>query len=225
MSGIDLIPFYISFKLAAVTTVILLTVGIPAALALVYLDFRGKMLIEVIIALPMVLPPTVLGFYLMVLFSPRYGAGKALSEFGGIDLLFTFPGLVVASVIHSMPYMVQPLKDGISSLERSLIEASYTLGKSKFSTLINVILPNVKNSVLTGILMTFVHVAGEFGVVLMVGGSIPGETKVASIALYEKVETMDFNQANIYALVLVSMSLIMILLLQILRNKSKGLME
>jgi molybdate transport system permease protein len=225
MSVIDFIPFYISFKLAAVTTVILLTVGIPAALALVYLDFRGKVLIDIIISLPMVLPPTVLGFYLMVLFSPRHGVGKVLSELGGFDLLFTFPGLVIASVIHSMPYMIQPLKDGILTLGRSLIEASYTLGKSKFSTFVNVILPNIKNSVLTGILMTFVHVAGEFGVVLMVGGSIPGETKVASIALYEKVETMNFNQANIYALVLVSMSLVMILLLQILRNKSKGVME
>ena len=170
MTGPDIMPFYISFKLAMITTVILLTAGIPAALALVYLNFRGKILAEVLVALPMVLPPTVLGFYLMVVFSPRYGAGKALTDFAGIELLFSFPGLILASSIHSMPYMIQPLRDGISSLGNSLIEASYTLGKSKISTLFNVILPNIKNSVLTGILMTFVHVAGEFGVVLIVRG-------------------------------------------------------
>jgi molybdate transport system permease protein len=110
----------------------------------------------------------------------------------------------------------------MSSINKSLIEASYTLGKSRVSTLFNVILPNIKNSVFTGILMSFIHVAGEFGVVLMIGGSIPGETKVASIALYEKVESMNFNEANIYALILVAISVIMIILMQIFRNKAKG---
>lgn len=222
MSFVDLMPFYISLKLALITTVILLVVGIPAALALVYINFRGKIIAEVLVALPMVLPPTVLGFYLLVLFSPMSGFGKAVSDFTGIELLFSFTGLVAASCIHSLPYMVQPLKDGLSSLDKSLIEASYTLGKSRVLTLINVILPNIKNSVFTGILMSFIHVAGEFGVMLMIGGSIPGETKVASIALYEKVESMNYYEANFYALILVAISVVMILLLQIFRNKSKG---
>lgn len=221
MNGIDIMPFYISLKLAVITTFILLAAGIPVTLALVYLKFRGKMLAEIAVTLPMALPPTVMGYYLLVMFSPMYGFGKALHELAGIDLLFSFPGLVVASCIHSMPYMIQPLKDGMLSLDVSLIEASYTLGKSKILTLVKVILPNIKISVFTGVLMTFIHVAGEFGVVLMIGGSIPGETRVASIALYEKVESMNFKEANIYAMVLVIISVVMIVLLQMLRNKPK----
>lgn len=222
MTGVEFMPFYVSLKLAFITTVILLVSGIPAALGLVYLNFRGKMIAEIFITLPMVLPPTVLGFYLLIIFSPKYGFGRAVTEFTGIELLFSFSGLVAASCIHSMPYMIQPIKDGISSLHISLIEASYTLGKSRFSTLVHVILPNVRNSIFTGILMTFVHVTGEFGVVLMIGGSIPGETRVASIALYEKVETMNYNEANIYALILVSISIAMIASLQIIGKKTKG---
>ena len=220
--GVELIPFYISLKLACITTVILLAAGIPSALALVYLNFRGKMIAEILITLPMVLPPTVLGFYLMIIFSPRYGFGRTVTELTGLEFLFSFTGLVAASCIHSMPYMIQPLKDGMSSLHISLIEASYTLGKSRFLTLVHVILPNIKNSIFTGILMTFVHVTGEFGVVLMIGGSIPGETKVASIALYEKVEMMKFDDANVYALILVTICIVMIASLQIIGKKPKG---
>lgn len=222
IKGVELLPFYVSLKLAFATTAILLAIGIPAALALVYLNFRGKMIAEILITLPMVLPPTVLGFYLIIIFSPKYGIGRTFAELTGVDLLFSFAGLIVASCIHSMPYMIQPLKDGLSSLHISLIEASYTLGKSRFSTLVHVILPNIKNSIFTGILMTFVHVTGEFGVVLMIGGSIPGETRVASIALYEKVEMMNYGEANIYAFILVFISVVMIALLQILGKKTKG---
>lgn len=221
-SGVELFPFYVSLKLAVITTVTLLVIGIPAALALVYLNFRGKMIAEIFITLPMVLPPTVLGFYLLIIFSPGYGFGRTVTELTGVELLFSFSGLVAASCIHSMPYMIQPVKDGISSVHMSLIEASYTLGKSRFITFFHVILPNAKNSILTGILMTFVHVTGEFGVVLMIGGSIPGETRVASIALYEKVEMMNYREANIYALILVSISIAMIAALQLIGKKTKG---
>ena len=222
ISELELAPFLVSLKLAAITTAILLAAGIPAALALVYTKFPGKIAAEILITLPMVLPPTVLGFYLLLMFSPRYGIGRALNELTGIELLFSFPGLVVASCIHSLPYMIQPLKDGLMSLDTSLIEASYTLGKSRLATLRHVIIPNIKTSVYTGILMTFVHVTGEFGVVLMIGGSIPGRTRVASIALYEKVETMNYDEANMYALVLIVISVAMVAFLQILRNKSKA---
>jgi len=220
ISGVEIMPFYISLKLAVIATTILLLAGVPAALILVYSDFRGKMIAEILITLPMVLPPTVLGFYLMIMFSPKYIFGKTVAAFSGIELLFSFSGLVAASCIHAMPYMIQPVRNGISSLNVNLIEASYTLGKSRISTFFHVILPNIKSSVFTGILMTFVHVTGEFGVVLMIGGSIPGETRVASIALYEKVETMNFHEANIYALILVSFSIVIIVLIQILGKKS-----
>ncbi len=222
MPEIDMLPFLVSVKLALVTTVILLLAGIPVALILVYSKFRGKIFAEILITLPMVLPPSVLGFYLLILFSGKYGIGKTVADITGIELLFSFNGLVAASCIHSLPYMIQPIKDGMSGLNISMIEASYTLGKSRVSTLLNVILPNIKSSIFTGILMTFVHVTGEFGVVLMIGGSIPGETRVASIALFEKVESMNYSEANVYAAVFVIISILMISLLQILKNNTRG---
>ncbi len=215
----DFSPFLLSLKLAVVTTGILLITGVPIAILLEYSDFRFKIPAEIVITLPMVLPPTVLGFYIMVLLSPRYGPGRFFSEFAGVELLFSFTGIVIASVIHSMPYMIQPVKSGVSLLGRSLIEASYTLGKSRLTTFLRVILPNIRPSIFTGMLMTFMHVTGEFGVVLMIGGSIPGRTRVASIALYEKVESMNFSEANCYALLLVALSVIMITILMILRNR------
>lgn len=218
----DILPFYISVKLAVVTTVILLLLGIPVALLLAYRNFTGKMLGEILVTLPMALPPTVTGFYLLVLFSPVSGFGRAFSSITGTDLLFSFTGLTVASCIHSAPYMIQPLKNGMTSLDPVLIEASYSLGKSRLSTLVKVILPNMKSQVLTGILMTFVHVTGEFGVVLMIGGSMPGRTKVASIALYEKVESMNYGEANIYALLLAAISITVISALYVMRERQTG---
>ncbi len=223
MQGIDMMPFLVSIKLAVVTTSILLLTGIPAALMLVYSKFRGKIIAEIIITLPMVLPPSVLGFYLLIMFSGKHGIGKTVADITGIELLFSFDGLVAASCIHSLPYMIQPLKAGMAGLNASMIEASYTLGKSRISTIFKVILPNIKSSIFTGILMTFVHVTGEFGVVLMIGGSIPGETRVASIALYEKVEMMNYVEANIYAAVFVIISVVMILLLQFLKTDRREL--
>lgn len=220
MPVIDLTPFNISLKLAAVTTCMLLLAGIPSALMLEYSRWRIKVILEILITLPMVLPPTVMGFYLIVMLSPRSTLGSALAQYTGIELLFSFPGLVIASSIHSLPYMIQPIKNGLSSMGRSLIEASYTLGKSRLSVLLNVILPNIRPSLFTGVLMTFMHVMGEFGVVLMIGGSIPGRTKVASIALYEKVETMNFYEANYYAGVLVGISIIIIILLLVIRSRT-----
>jgi len=221
ISGIEWLPFITSMKLALVTTAILLAAGVPMALLLAYADFRGKVLAEIIVTLPMVLPPTVIGFYLLILFSPLSFFGKNVSVLFGVELLFSFTGLVTASVIHSMPYMIQPLRDGMLSLNLSMIEASFTLGKSRISTLIYVILPNIKTSLLTGIMMTFVHVMGEFGVVLMIGGSIPGETRVASIALYEKVEMLNYTESNIYAGIMVSVSIAMLLIVYMLRNRKK----
>ena len=151
--------------------------------------------------MPLVLPPTVIGFYLLVAFSPAYQFGGWLESIG-VRFAFTFPGLVIASIIYSLPFMVQPIQSGLSNLPPSLSEASYILGKTKFSTLLNVLLPNIKPSLLTGIVLAFAHTIGEFGVVLMIGGNIPGKTKVASIAIYDEVESLNYAMANSYSLVL-----------------------
>src|SRR5690606_11381326 len=142
---------------------------------------KSKVIIEAIVSLPLVLPPSVLGFYLLVAFSPENAFGKFLDTYFDLRLVFTFTGLVIASVLYSLPFMVQPVQSGFKSISQNLIDASYTLGKSKFQTAIQVLLPNMKTALITGIVLSFAHTIGEFGVVLMVGGNIPSETKVVSI--------------------------------------------
>ena len=210
---------YITFKLAFFTTVILFLLGLPVAYFLAYSKLKIKPLLETVLSLPLVLPPTVLGFYLILLFNPDNFLGKIINELFGIKLVFTFEGLVVASVIYSFPFMVQPLQSGFLSIPESIIEASYTLGKSKLETLIKVILPNMKASLITGIVLTFAHTIGEFGVVLMVGGSIPGETRVASIAIYEEVESLNYTQAHKYSIILVLIAFLVLLIVHSLNKK------
>jgi len=210
---------YITFKLAFFTTVILFLLGLPVAYFLAFSKLKIKPLLETVLSLPLVLPPTVLGFYLILLFNPDNFLGKIINELFGIKLVFTFEGLVVASVIYSFPFMVQPLQSGFLSIPESIIEASYTLGKSKLETLIKVILPNMKASLITGIVLTFAHTIGEFGVVLMVGGSIPGETRVASIAIYEEVESLNYTQAHKYAIILVLIAFLVLLIVHSLNKK------
>jgi molybdate transport system permease protein len=210
---------YITFKLAFLTTVILFFIGLPIAYFLAYSNFRLKSIFEAVVSLPLVLPPTVLGFYLIILFSPDSFVGGFLENFLDLKLVFSFEGLVVASVIYSLPFMVHPLQSGFSSINRSIIEAAYTLGKGKIKTLLKVILPNMKPSILTGIVLTFAHTVGEFGVVLMIGGSIPGETKVASIAIYEEVESLNYHQAHKYALVLVVITFLVLLSVYTINKK------
>jgi molybdate transport system permease protein len=161
--------------------------------------------------LPLVLPPSVLGFYLLVAFADTSPLGHWLAQTLDIKLVFTFEGLVVASCIYSLPFMLQPLQSGFESLNKHMIEASYLAGKGKWTTMWRVALPNIKPSLLTALVVTFAHTVGEFGVVLMVGGSIPGETKVASVAVYEMVEVMDYTQAHIYAAVMLAMSFTVLL--------------
>ncbi|WP_457643094.1 molybdate ABC transporter permease subunit [Persephonella sp.] len=192
----------LTFRLAFITTVILFFLGLPLAYTLAYVKIPLKSVVETVVSLPLVLPPTVLGFYLILLMSPEGLIGKVVQFLGGHTLLFTFEGLVVGSVIYSLPFMVHPLQAGFQSVPKNIIEASYTLGKSKLTTLLKVILPNMKPAVLTGLVLTFAHTIGEFGVVLMIGGSIPGETKVASIAIYEEVEALNYEKANLYAVIL-----------------------
>jgi molybdate transport system permease protein len=218
---IDFDPLWLTAKLAFITTLILLLLAIPLCYWLAYSRFRFKAVIEAIISLPLVLPPSVLGFYLLIAFSPENAFGKFLSEYLDLRLVFTFQGLILASVLYSLPFMVNPILSGLKNLPASLQEASFTLGKSRFSTILKIILPNIRPSLLTGIIMTFAHTVGEFGVVLMVGGSIPKETKVVSIAIYEEVESMNYDNANVYAGILFVFSFSILLAVHLINNKSR----
>lgn len=218
---IDFSPLWLTAKLALITTLILFLLAIPLCYWLAYSRFRFKAIIEAIISLPLVLPPSVLGFYLLLAFSPENAFGKFLSEYFNLRLVFTFQGLILASVLYSLPFMVNPILSGLKNLPVSLQEASFTLGKSRFVTILKIILPNIRPSLLTGIIMTFAHTVGEFGVVLMVGGSIPHETKVVSIAIYEEVESMNYDNANIYAGILFVFSFSILLVVHLINNKSR----
>lgn len=199
-------PIILSLELALVTTILLFVVSVPLANWLAETKSKIKPIIESIISLPLVLPPTVLGFYLLVAFSPNNTFGNWLQETIGIQLLFSFPGLVLASMIYSLPFMVQPIQSGLASLSLNMKESSYVLGQSKFKTLTHVLLPNIKPSILTALVLSFAHTMGEFGVVLMIGGNIPRVTKVASIAIYDEVESLNYSAAHQYALVLLLLS-------------------
>ncbi|WP_353662944.1 molybdate ABC transporter permease subunit [Hydrogenimonas sp. SS33] len=211
MPAIDWTPFLLSFKLAAVTTVILFFVALPAAWWLSRTRTRLKPVIEAVTSLPIVLPPSVLGFYILWGLSANSPVGAFFNDLFGVQLVFNFTGLVIASCLYSFPFMMQPLQSGFESLNKNMIEAAYIAGKSPTQTLLQVALPNIKPSLLTALIVTFAHTVGEFGVVLMVGGSIPGETKVASVAIYELVETMDYTTAHIYSAVMVAISFTVLL--------------
>lgn len=203
-------PLFLSVKLALITTICLLVIGIPIAWKLAHTKSRYKFLIEAIVSLPLVLPPTVLGFYLLIAFSPNNGLGSFFKEILGLQLVFSFEGLVLASVLYSLPFMVQPIQAGLQNLPSSLIEAAYTMGKGEWKILWKILLPNIKPAILTGIVLSFAHTVGEFGVVLMIGGKIPDETLVASIAVYDEVESLNYLQANNYALVLLGTSFLIL---------------
>jgi len=205
-------PLMLTFKLAVVTTVILFVISIPIASWLSSTKSKIRPVLETLVSMPLVLPPTVLGFYMLLAFSPENTFGSWLDEWLGIRLIFSFGGLVVASVIYSLPFMVQPIQAGLSSLPSTLKEASFTMGKSYTTTLLKILLPNIKPSLLTGIVLSFAHTVGEFGVVLMIGGNMPGKTKVASIAIYDEVEALNYAAANSYSLILFSVTFIILLL-------------
>lgn len=215
---IDWNPLILTFKLAFITTVLLLVVSVPLAYWLAYSKSRIKPVMETLVSMPLVLPPTVLGFYMLVAFSPSNAFGSWLDENFGLRLVFSFEGLIVASVIYSLPFMVHPIQSGFSNLSVTLKEASYVLGKSKRATLFKVLLPNIKPSLLTGIVLAFAHTIGEFGVVLMIGGNIPTKTKVASIAIYDEVESLNYAAANTYSLILFAITFIILLLVYLVNG-------
>lgn len=209
-------------KLAGSTTLILLLIGFPIAYFLVYRRFLFKPIVEALISMPMVLPPTVLGFYLLVAYSPDHWPGSWLDQHFDVRLAFSFEGVLIASVLSSIPFMVQPLQNGLSAIPESLREASFTLGKSEMVTFFRVVVPNMIPSVITAIAMTFAHCIGEFGVVLMVGGSMPGETRVASIAIYDEVQSLNYSTANRYSVVLFAVSLVLLTLIFSINAKKKS---
>lgn len=214
----------LTFELATITTLLLLLIGVPLAYALSSWRARVKPVLEALVSLPLVLPPTVLGFYLLIAFGPNSWLGAWLQEHFDLRLVFTFTGLVVGSVIYSLPFMVQPVQSGLENLPSNLTEASYTLGKSRWETFFKVLLPNIKPSLLTGAVLSFAHTVGEFGVILMIGGNIPGETRVASIAIYDEVESLNYALANQYAAVLLLFSFVILMVVYTFNRKAKRLL-
>jgi molybdate transport system permease protein len=212
-------PLWLTFKLATITSLILLILSLPLAYWLAFGKFKARGAVEAIIGMPLVLPPSVIGFYLLLAFSPSYWFGAWIDSVLGFRLVFSFPGLVVASVIYSLPFMVYPLRAGLQSLPGSLREASYTLGKGERETFFKILLPNCKSAILTAFVLTFAHTVGEFGVVLMIGGNIPGVTKVASVAIYNEVEALNYNMANRYALVLFAFTFGILMLVYSINNR------
>lgn len=211
----------LSLKLATLTTCVLLVLGIPLAWWLSRSKSFFKDMISALVSMPLVLPPTVLGFYLLISLGPDSPLGQLSSTLLGSPLTFTFTGLVIGSVVFSLPFMVQPLRNTFESIGARPLEVAATLRSSPFNTFIRVVLPMSRSGLLTGVVMSFVHTLGEFGVVLMIGGNIPGETKVLSIAIYDYVESLEWDKAHLIAAGMVAFSFTIILFLTLLERKSR----
>jgi molybdate transport system permease protein len=217
--SLDLEPFLVSLRLGLWVTGLLLVICFP--LAWIFSRSTGRWVpwIESTTSLPLVLSPTVLGFYLLILLSPRGAIGRFFMSAFHIRLAFTFAGIVIAGCVASLPFMLTALKTGILSVPTQLLDASYTLGKGKIETIFRVVVPNMRSGIVAGIVNTFAHTIGGFGVMLMVGGSLPGVTKVVSIAVYERVESLDFAGAHVYSAILVVISYAGVLLLNRLQRR------
>ena len=219
----DWSSIFLSTKLAFLTTIILVMVAAPLSCLFAYSRFPGRSLCEAVINLPLVLPPTVLGFYLLYAMNPNALLGRAWEWLTGGRLVFSFSGIVLASMVYSLPFAYQPLKAAFIKIDRRLIENAYVLGLSPVSTFFRVILPNSLSGLAASAILVFVHTLGEFGVILMVGGSIPGKTRVVSIAIYEAVEALRYREAVMMSLVLVPVCYCVLLAVNMLNgNKSHG---
>jgi molybdate transport system permease protein len=207
---VDWQAFWLTLRLAVLVAVILLVFGLPIAYWITYSRWRWKYLVEALVALPIVLPPTVLGFYLLVALGPRSPLGRAWQVLTGHSLAFTFEGLVIGSILYSLPFAVQPFTASFDLVDRRLLAASSTLGANRLETFFRVILPLSFSGLVTGTVLSFAHTMGEFGVVLMVGGNIPGVTRTVSIDIYDKVQAFDYSQANVTALVLLAISFVVL---------------
>jgi molybdate transport system permease protein len=215
----DLGPLWLTVKLSAVTTLFLMVVALPLAWWLAHTRSRYKPALEAVTALPLVLPPTVLGFYLLLLMSPNSPIGAAFLDVTGTTLTFSFTGLVIASMIYSLPFAVQPLQAAFEQAGRGVLDAAATLGAGPLDRFFTVALPMAKRGFLTAAILSFAHTIGEFGVVLMVGGNIPGETKVISIAIYEHVETIRYGEAHLLSAILLAFSFSVLLLVYVVNRR------
>ncbi|HEV8629919.1 MAG TPA: molybdate ABC transporter permease subunit [Thermoanaerobaculia bacterium] len=205
-------PLLLTLRLAATTTACLLLLGTPLAWWLARTRSPAKAPLEALVALPLVLPPTVLGFYLLLLLAPRGPVGRLWSELGGGPLVFSFAGLVVGSVLYSLPFVVQPLQASFEAVGSGPLEAAATLGAGPLDRFMSIVVPLARRGVLTATVLGFAHTVGEFGVVLMLGGNIPGRTRVVSIAIYDRVESLDYAAAHRLSLLLVAFSFLVLLL-------------
>jgi molybdate transport system permease protein len=210
---------WLTLRLAFTTTLFLLLLGVPLAQWLNRSRRRGVILFETVLTLPVVLPPTVIGFYLLVLFAPQHTLGAWWQAVTGRTLAFSFAGLVVGSMIYSLPFAMQPFQAALRTVPRTLVDAARLDGASALQVFRHVTLPLAGRGIVVGIVLSFAHTVGEFGVVLMLGGSIPGETKVASIALYDEVQKINYSSAHAYAVVLLAISFVLILFMSFLRRR------
>jgi molybdate transport system permease protein len=210
----------LTLRLAVVVSVILLAIGIPLAYWLAFSKRQWKFFVEAIVSLPIVLPPTVLGFYLLVALGPLSPLGRWYQTFTGHTLAFTFAGLVIGSVLYSLPFAVQPMATSFAAVDRKLLDASALLGASRWRTFRQILLPLGLPGVLTGFVLSFAHTLGEFGVVLMIGGNIPGATRTISILIFDQVEALDYAAANRTALLLLALCFALLAALYALRRRA-----
>lgn len=213
LSSLDWGPLWLTVRLASITTALLFCLCIPLAWWLAVTRSWVRHPVRALVNLPLVLPPTVLGFYLLLLFSPERFPGSVLRETFGLSLAFSFTGLVIGSLVFSLPFMINPIVSGLENLPKTLSEESKVLGATPLQTLLRVLLPEIKPSLFAGIVLTFAHTVGEFGVALMVGGKIPGKTLIASMAVYDEVESLNYGAAHAYSAVLCILSFATLLLM------------
>jgi molybdate transport system permease protein len=208
--SVDWEAIRLSLRLSAWTTIVLLVLGLPIARWLAFSTWRGRFLVEAVVALPLVLPPTVLGFYVLLAISPRSPLGQAYQALTGGALPFSFRGLLIASVLYSLPFAVQPFTAAFAAVDRRLIEASWCLGVSRGATFLRVVVPLARPGIVTGMVLSFAHTMGEFGVVLMVGGNLPGVTRTASLSIYDEVQALNYAAAAETASLLLGLSFVVL---------------
>jgi molybdate transport system permease protein len=222
LSSDDFIAFGLTLRLAFISTAVLLVLGTPLAWWLARTRSRSKPFVDALIALPLVLPPTVLGFYLLVALGPEGPIGGVLRQLGGQPPAFTFAGLVIGSVIYSLPFVVQPLQDTFARIGRRPLEVAATLGAGPVDRWWSVVLPLARPGYLTAAVLGFAHTLGEFGVVLMIGGNIPGRTQVVSIAIYDHVEALDYGAAHLLAGLLLALSFALLIVVYVTNRRWRG---
>jgi molybdate transport system permease protein len=210
----------LSLRLAAATTIVLLAIGLPLASWLALSNRRGRWAVDALVALPLVLPPTVLGYYVLVMLGPRSPIGSAFETLTGSPIVFSFTGLLVASVLYSLPFAVQPFAAAFAAVDRTLIETAWCLGASRLRTFARIIVPLARPGIVAGAVLTFAHTVGEFGVVLMVGGNLPGITRTVSISIYDDVQALNYARAGRTAGLLLAFSFVVLALTYRLQRRS-----